>query len=195
MATLYAASLLKEQNFPENFQFYFKKNKQDRIFDDTATLNGLIRPRLKIAIVTETWSPEINGVALSLLQLCKGLQKQGHKILLIRPEQKQLCDQFLPNQQCLVKAQAIPQYPSLQFGWPQFLKVSQALDQFAPNVVHIVTEGPLGLSVLQTAKNKGIPVSSVLPCHGSQSLCRSVNTPDPGASEQKNRRKHLPSFA
>ena len=35
----------------------------------------------------------------------------------------------------------------------------------------------------------------VLPCHGSQSLCSSVNTPDPGASEQKNRRKHLPSFA
>ena len=160
MANLYASNLLRQQNFPENFQFYFKKNKQDRIFDDTATLNGLIRPRLKIAIVTETWSPEINGVALSLLQLCKGLQKQGHKILLIRPEQKQLCDQFLPNQQCLVKAQAIPQYPSLQFGWPQFLKVSQALDQFAPNVVHIVTEGPLGLSVLQAAKTKGIPVSS-----------------------------------
>lgn len=35
----------------------------------------------------------------------------------------------------------------------------------------------------------------VLPCHGSQSLCRSVNTPDLGASEQENRRKHLPSFA
>ena len=47
-----------------------------------------MRPRLKIAIVTETWPPEINGVALSLLQLCQGLQKQGHKILLIRPEQK-----------------------------------------------------------------------------------------------------------
>ncbi|MFH7767245.1 glycosyltransferase family 4 protein [Acinetobacter sp. BSP-28] len=160
MTNVYATDLLKQQNFPENFQFYFKKNKQDRICDDIATIKDLIRPRLKIAIVTETWSPEINGVALSLLQLCKGLQKQGHKILLIRPEQKQTCYQFLPNQECLVKAQAIPQYPSLQFGWPQFLKVSQALDQFAPNVVHIVTEGPLGLSVLQTAKTKGIPVSS-----------------------------------
>ncbi|OTG61838.1 glycosyl transferase [Acinetobacter sp. ANC 3903] len=160
MATLYATSLLKQQNFPENFQFYFKKNKQDRICNDVAILNDLIRPRLKIAIVTETWPPEINGVALSLLQLCKGLQKQGHKILLIRPEQKLTCSEFLPNRECLVKAQAIPRYPSLQFGWPQFLKVANALDQFAPNVVHIVTEGPLGLSVLQTAKTKGIPVSS-----------------------------------
>ncbi|RZJ21956.1 MAG: glycosyltransferase family 1 protein [Acinetobacter sp.] len=160
MTNVNATSLLKQQDFPESFQFYLKKNKQDNICDEVAVLQDLIRPRLKIAIVTETWSPEINGVALSLLQLCKGLQKQGHKILLIRPEQKLVCDEFLPNQECLVKAQAIPQYPSLQFGWPQFLKVSQALERFAPNVIHIVTEGPLGLSVLQAAKSKGIPVSS-----------------------------------
>ena len=160
MTNVNATSLLKQQDFPESFQFHLKKNKQDNICDEVAVLQDLIRPRLKIAIVTETWSPEINGVALSLLQLCKGLQKQGHKILLIRPEQKLVCDEFLPNQECLVKAQAIPQYPSLQFGWPQFLKVSQALERFAPNVIHIVTEGPLGLSVLQAAKSKGIPVSS-----------------------------------
>ena len=160
MTNLYATSLLKQQDFPESFQFYFKKSKQDHAREEIQVLQDLVRPRLKIAIVTETWSPEINGVALSLLQLCKGLQKQGHKILLIRPEQKQSCQEFLPNKECLVKAQSIPKYPSLQFGWPQFLKVSNALDTFAPNVVHIVTEGPLGLSVLQAAKTKGIPVSS-----------------------------------
>lgn len=160
MTNLYATSLLKHQNFPESFQFYFKQRKQDISFEDVQVLKDLVRPRLKIAIVTETWPPEINGVALSLLQLCKGLQKQGHKILLIRPEQQHVCCDFLPNQECLVKAQSIPKYPSLQFGWPQFLKVSHALDEFVPDVVHIVTEGPLGLSVLQAAKSKGIPVSS-----------------------------------
>lgn len=160
MTTVYATSLLKQQDFPDGFHFHFKKPKQDHIDDDCDVLKNLVRPRLKIAIVTETWPPEINGVALSLLQLCKGLQKQGHKILLIRPDQKQPCDDFSPNKECLVKAQAIPRYPNLQFGWPQFLKVSQALDEFVPNVVHIVTEGPLGLSVLQAAKTKGIPVSS-----------------------------------
>ncbi|TCB51821.1 glycosyltransferase family 1 protein [Acinetobacter sp. ANC 4779] len=160
MTNLYATRLLKHQNFPESFQFYFKQRKQDISFDDVQVLKELVRPRLKIAIVTETWPPEINGVALSLLQLCKGLQKQGHKILLIRPEQQHACCDFLPNQECLVKAQSIPKYPSLQFGWPQFLKVSHALDEFVPDVVHIVTEGPLGLSVLQAAKSKGMSVSS-----------------------------------
>ncbi|OTG68606.1 glycosyl transferase [Acinetobacter sp. ANC 4470] len=160
MSNIATTSLLKQQDFPESFKFYFKLQKNKNHIEEISVLKDLVRPRLKIAIVTETWSPEINGVALSLLQLCKGLQKQGHKILLIRPEQEQSCRDFSPNKECLVKAQSIPKYPSLQFGWPQFLKVSNALDAFAPNVVHIVTEGPLGLSALQAAKVKGIPVSS-----------------------------------
>ncbi|MEG2357944.1 glycosyltransferase, partial [Acinetobacter sp.] len=151
---------LKQQDFPESFKFYFKNKSAQNVQNDIRALNDLVRPRLKIAVVTETWPPEINGVALSLLQLCKGLQQQGHKILLIRPEQKQGCSQFAPNKECLVLAQAIPRYPSLKFGWPQFLKVAGAIDAFEPDVVHIVTEGPLGLAALQAAKTKKIPVSS-----------------------------------
>ena len=56
-------------------------------------------------------------------------------------------------------SQAIPKYPTLQFGWPQYLKVSKAFEKFVPDVVHIVTEGPLGLTAMQ-AKAKDIPVSS-----------------------------------
>ncbi|CAM4206684.1 glycosyltransferase family 4 protein [Acinetobacter pragensis] len=151
---------LKQQDFPESFKFYFKHKNIQNTQNDHRTLNELVRPKLKIAVVTETWPPEINGVALSLLQLCKGLQQQGHKILLIRPQQKMGCSQFSPNKECLVMAQAIPRYPSLKFGWPQFLKVSSAIDDFTPDVVHVVTEGPLGLAALQAAKAKNIPVSS-----------------------------------
>ena len=66
----------------------------------------------------------------------------------------------MPNKECLVLAQSIPRYPTLKFGWPQFLKVSHAIEDFEPDVVHIVTEGPLGLATLQVAKNKKIPISS-----------------------------------
>lgn len=153
------ATAFKQQDFPENFRFYFK-NQQLNSTSEVELIQGIVRPRLKIALVTETWPPEINGVALSLLQLCKGLQQQGHKILLIRPHQHQPCPHFTPNRECLVVSQAIPRYPGLHFGWPQYLKVSQALDDFKPHVVHIVTEGPLGLTALQAAKSAGIPVSS-----------------------------------
>ncbi len=128
---------------------------KDQFFDFSTGQNTL-----KIAVVTETWPPEINGVSLSIMQLVKGLQKRGHQILLIRPEQKKTCTDFSPQQECLVKAQAIPKYSQLQFGWPQVLKIGQALDQFVPDIVHIVTEGPLGLASLNQARLRAIPVSS-----------------------------------
>ena len=160
MQSTYATSLLKQDQFPESFKFYFKRKQLKNKQDELSALRDLVRPRLRIAIVTETWPPEINGVALSMMQLCQGLQRLGHKILLVRPVQKEACTEFNPEQECLVMSQPIPKYPSVQFGWPQYLKVSKAFEQFAPDVVHIVTEGPLGLTALQAAKSKKIAVSS-----------------------------------
>lgn len=150
----------KQQDFPDNIKYYFNPNNKKSTTNNDDLIRDLSRPRLKIAIVTETWPPEINGVALSLMQLCKGLQNQGHKILLIRPAQKVKCNDFKPNQECLVNGQSIPKYPDMKFGWPQFLKVSQAISSFTPDVVHIVTEGPLGFTALHAAKTRRIPVSS-----------------------------------
>ena len=155
----YSQALTKQQAFLDGFQFDLKQQRL-KSPQKSSALADLVRPRLKIAIVTETWPPEINGVAHSLLQLCKGLKKQGHKILLIRPEQKGICAEFQPYRECLVKAQRIPKYSGLQFGWPQFLKVRHAVEVFAPDVVHIVTEGPLGLAAQHTARFLKIPVSS-----------------------------------
>lgn len=161
MNKTYAETLqFRQQEVPDHFKFYFKQKKQTTTTHSQNLIRDLTKPRLKIAIVTETWPPEINGVALSLLQLCKGLQNQGHKILLIRPAQKQKCHDFSPNRECLVNGQSIPKYPEMKFGWPQYLKVSQAISSFAPDVVHIVTEGPLGFTALHAAKSRQIPVSS-----------------------------------
>ncbi|MCH7310246.1 glycosyltransferase family 1 protein [Acinetobacter sp. ANC 4805] len=160
MQSTYATSLLKQEPFPESFKFYFKRKQLKNKQNELAELRDLVRPRLRVAIVTETWPPEINGVALSMMQLCQGLQRLGHKILLVRPVQKEECTEFHPEQECLVLSQPIPKYPSLQFGWPQYIKVSKAFEKFAPDVVHIVTEGPLGLTALQAAKSRKIAVSS-----------------------------------
>ena len=116
--------------------------------------------KLRIAIVTETWPPEINGVSLSVMQLTKGLQRRGHKILLVRPQQSEKTHSFYPDQECVVRSQSIPKYPQMQFGWPQIFKIGQALDQFKADIVHIVTEGPLGLAALNQAKLRNIPISS-----------------------------------
>ena len=149
MTRPYAEALYyKQQNFPEYLKIYFRKNNQHSQINHKAYLEKLTRPRFKIAIVTETWAPESNGVVLSLLQLCKSLQKQGYKILLIRPMRKQKSKEFSPNKECLVMPQGIPRYLSMQFGWQQYGKVTQAIESLEPNVEHIVTEEPLGFTTL-----------------------------------------------
>ncbi len=152
--------LFKQHNFPEPQRFYLKQQHQHNIQQELSILQETLKPKLKITIVTETWSPEINGVANSLLQLCKGLQKLGHRIQLIRPIQKTICTDFQAEHECLVWAKSIPKYADMQFGMPQYVKVSKAIERFAPDVVHIVTEGPLGLTALYAAQAHQIPVSS-----------------------------------
>ncbi len=152
--------LFKQHNFPEPRRFYLKQQYQHNIQQELSILEETLKPKLKITIVTETWSPEINGVANSLLQLCKGLQTLGHRIQLIRPIQKTICADFQAEQECLVWAKSIPKYADMQFGMPQYVKVSKAIECFAPDVVHIVTEGPLGLTALYAAQAYQIPVSS-----------------------------------
>ena len=155
---------LLDTQFPKQKQFfetsYANLDSNFSKFTLSKALELQPSKKLKIALVTETWSPEINGVANSLLNLCQGLQKRGHQILLIRPRPKVKCKRFQPDAECWVRAQAIPKYPTLQFGWPQFSKISKSLDQFQPDIVHIVTEGPLGFASLMVAKSKNIPVSS-----------------------------------
>ncbi len=162
MQQISISELLEQRPVIHKIQFDLKEQRKQAIHDKIV-LEDLTRSRLKIAIVTETWPPEINGVAHASLQLCKGLQKQGHKILLIRPEQRQACNDFKPHSECLVKAHCLPKYSNLQFGRPQFLKIHQAVETLTPDIIHIVTEGPLGLVAQQLAKFHKIPVSSGFP--------------------------------
>ncbi len=118
------------------------------------------QPSLRIALVTETWPPEINGVAHSVFQLASGLRDNGHSIFLIRPQQMNSTLNSPAEQELLVRGFAIPRYNALQFGAPAYYHIKNALTTYQPDVVHIVTEGPLGLAALFAARHLGIPVSS-----------------------------------
>ncbi len=127
--------------------------------------NSLLRTNtqtktLKIALVTETWVPEINGVAHSIYQLANGLKANGHSLILVRPEQQSITADSPAEHTMLVKGFAIPRYNTLQFGAPAYSRLKEFFKQHKPEVVHIVTEGPLGLAALFAARKLGIPVTS-----------------------------------
>jgi glycosyltransferase involved in cell wall biosynthesis len=120
------------------------------------------RPSLRIAVVTETWPPEVNGVAMTLAKLVQGLSHRNHDVQLIRPRQTKtespLNDASL--EEVLMRGMPIPRYPELKLGLPSKKTLVKTWTLRRPDVVHIATEGPLGWSALQAAKVLKLPVTS-----------------------------------
>ena len=115
---------------------------------------------MRIGIVSETYPPEINGVALTVHSLAAGLAARGHSVDLIRPRQQQP-HQDEPGIDVLsVRGGALPRYPGLRFGLPAARTLRQHWTQQRPDAVYVATEGPLGWSAMRTAKSMGIALSS-----------------------------------
>ncbi len=113
---------------------------------------------MRYAIVTETYPPEVNGVALTVQGLEQGLRAAGHQVDLVRPRQTSETD---PAQDTLLVAGAgLPRYPGLRFGLPAPKRLARQWQQQRPDAIYIATEGPLGWSALRTARRLGIPVAS-----------------------------------
>lgn len=118
--------------------------------------------RLKFALVTETFNPEINGVAMTLGKITEQLASKQHQVQVIRPKQS---DTETPRhaknfEEHLVAGMPIPLYKHLKFGFPAKSLLIKLWTKNKPDVVHIATEGPLGWSALQAAKQLKIPVIS-----------------------------------
>ena len=114
---------------------------------------------LHIALVSETFPPEVNGVANTLGRLCQGLRERGHRLQLVRPRQ---ADDTAPNddQLLLTRGWPLPGYAGLQWGQSSLHKLLRRWQRNRPDVLYIATEGPLGLSALRAARRLGIPVVS-----------------------------------
>lgn len=117
---------------------------------------------LRIAVVTETWPPEINGVAITLSKLVHQLSLKNHTIQLIRPRQDKSDKGQEQNgwSEILLRGLPIPRYPQLKLGLPSKKALIKAWTHKRPDLVHIATEGPLGWSALQAARVLRLPVTS-----------------------------------
>lgn len=145
---------------------------------------GMTAQPLHILLVTETWLPDVNGVSLSLMQLVSGMVAQGHRVSLLRPAPKHQAkgidadhpDTIIASNPMLasspispispishdiqVRGVSIPRYPDMQFGLPVYARIKHSIRQLRPDIVHIATEGPLGLAVLLASKRCGVAVTT-----------------------------------
>ncbi|SFL86760.1 glycosyltransferase family 1 protein [Variovorax sp. OV329] len=120
------------------------------------------RRSLRIALVTETYPPEVNGVALTLQRVVEGLRDLQHDIQLVRPRQAEgdLARRVDRLDEVLMRGVPIPRYPEMKMGMPANKALGQLWSRHRPDLVYIATEGPLGWSALQIAHKLRLPVCS-----------------------------------
>lgn len=124
---------------------------------------------VKIALVTETFLPEVNGVAMTFGVITRELARRGHAVTVYRPrragaapavgaEGREFREVALPGF-------SVPSYPQLRLGWPAGRALGRAWRADRPDLVHVATEGPLGASAVATARRMGLPVTSSFHTH------------------------------
>jgi glycosyltransferase involved in cell wall biosynthesis len=101
---------------------------------------------MRIAFATDAWTPQVNGVVTTLSQTRSELCGMGHTVLMITPEGRRT----LP----------CPTYPEIRLAFFQGRNIARVLDDFAPDCVHIATEGPLGVSTRRVCIKRKIPFTT-----------------------------------
>jgi glycosyltransferase involved in cell wall biosynthesis len=118
-----------------------------------------------ICVVTETYAPEINGVAVTLANLVKGLRDRGHTISVVHPTPRhhrtsEGSGRGGDSEAIPVRGLPLPGYHGLQFGVPAGRRLRQSWIKRPPAVVYVATEGPLGWSAVRAARSLNIPIVS-----------------------------------
>lgn len=110
---------------------------------------------MRITIVTETFPPEVNGVALTVEGYARGLRGLGHVVDVIRPQRPDEAPAPV-----LTPSIPIPRYPELRMGLPCTGRLRRLFADQRPDALYIATEGPLGWSAMNAANTMGIPVAT-----------------------------------
>ncbi|NUZ05561.1 glycosyltransferase family 4 protein [Piscinibacter koreensis] len=114
---------------------------------------------MRIAYVTETYPPELNGVSLTVERSVAFLRGRGHHVQLIRPRQPGEAARD-DRDEWRTGGLPIPMYRDLRFGLALPGAVRARLATSRPSLVHLATPGPLAWAALGAARSLGIPVAS-----------------------------------
>lgn len=115
---------------------------------------------MRIAMVSETWAPDINGVAHTLGHLSHELACRGIRLQLIRPAPPSPGRAAGMEHELQVRGLRLPRYRAVQIGMPSRHALAALWQRARPDAVYIATEGPLGWSALSIAHRLGIPALS-----------------------------------
>ena len=146
---------------------------------------------MKIALVTDAWQPQVNGVVTTLVELVSHLERAGHTVNVIQPN--------------LFKTRKCPGYAGIDLAVRPFKQLRTLMDTFHPEVIHIATEGPLGWAGRKYCLQKKLPFTTAyhtrfpeilraalhLPLFLGYALFRKFHAPSAGVMVPTQGVKHL----
>jgi glycosyltransferase involved in cell wall biosynthesis len=97
---------------------------------------------MRILIATDAWSPQINGVVVTLRNTIACLEKWGHEVRVVSPEG--------------LRTIPMPTYPEIPLALLPGAKVAECMGDFDPDAIHISTEGPIGSAARRYCMRKGL---------------------------------------
>ncbi len=107
---------------------------------------------LWIEVVTDTYVPDVNGVALSLGRLCSGLRELGHRVEIVRSGKSNGAGETT------VLSWPLPGYWEIKVGAPWPGELRRRWQKNRPDIIYVAIETPLGFSAVAAARRLGIPV-------------------------------------
>lgn len=118
---------------------------------------------MRIAIVTDAWQPQINGVVRTLQMMQSQLLSKGHAVKIISPD--------------LYGSIPCPTYPEIRLALVRSAVVGQAISGFRPDAVHLATEGPLCLAARRWCLRNGVPFTTAYHTHFPEYVARRTGLP------------------
>jgi glycosyltransferase involved in cell wall biosynthesis len=101
---------------------------------------------MRIAIVTDAWSPQVNGVVRTLQSVRAELERMGHSVMVVSP------DLFL--------SLPCPTYPEIRLAFARTAAVGRMLEDFSPQAIHLATEGPVCLAARRWCLARDFPFTT-----------------------------------
>lgn len=101
---------------------------------------------MRLLLVTDAWAPQVNGVVRTLATTMAELDTMGHAVRVVHPG--------------LFRTMACPTYPEIRLALLPGRGVARALDAFAPDAVHVATEGPLGMAARRLCLARAMPFTT-----------------------------------
>jgi len=101
---------------------------------------------MRVALATDAWHPQVNGVVRTWTRVIEELESEGHEILVLHPG--------------LFRTMATPRYPEIRLALLPGRRSARLLEAWAPEAVHIATEGPIGMAVRAWCRRRDLPFTT-----------------------------------